>query len=210
MNETLKGVAHIGAELAAVKADLQRELERHRKTWRQLEQVTGLLRSALPHACHRRDIQNLDTPDGYAYASGLQLLIDNIDAALSQQAEPTDTYTAVDMATAAAQAFRDGQAAVEQDTAQDEREAFAPEIYRANDAKDGQYLGPVVLLIEHNRAVEQARAARPAQTGQQPVQAVHIGWDYLDDGTKVATFLVRCSGNKPPKLYAAPIAQTVP
>lgn len=36
-----------------------------------------------------------------------------IDAALSQQAEPTDTYTAVDMATAAAQGFRDGQAAVE-------------------------------------------------------------------------------------------------
>lgn len=87
MNETLKGVAHIGAELAAVKADLQREMERHRKTWRQLEQVLGLLRSALPHACHRRDIQDLDTPDGYAYASGLQLLIDNIDAALSQQTE---------------------------------------------------------------------------------------------------------------------------
>ena len=39
MNETLKGVAHIGAELAAAKADLQLEMERHRKTWRQLEQV---------------------------------------------------------------------------------------------------------------------------------------------------------------------------
>jgi len=42
-------------------------------------------------------------------------------AALSQQAEPTETYTAVDMATAAAQGFRDGQAAVEQASAQDER-----------------------------------------------------------------------------------------
>ncbi|WP_312537657.1 hypothetical protein [Stutzerimonas nitrititolerans] len=41
--------------------------------------------------------------------------------ALSQQAEPTDTFTAVDMATAAAQGLRDGQAAVEQAAAQDER-----------------------------------------------------------------------------------------
>lgn len=47
--------------------------------------------------------------------------------ALSQQPEPTDTFTAVDMATAAAQGFRDGQAAVEPATAQDEREAFKRE-----------------------------------------------------------------------------------
>jgi hypothetical protein len=43
-------------------------------------------------------------------------------AALSQQAEPTDTFTAVDMATAAAQGFRDGQAAVEQAPAEDEHQ----------------------------------------------------------------------------------------
>lgn len=54
--------------------------------------------------------------------------------------------------------------------AQDERGAFVPQIYRASDAKDGQYLGPVVLLIEHNRAIEQARATRPAQTEQQTEQ----------------------------------------
>lgn len=41
-----------------------------------------------------------------------------------KQAEDTDTFTAVDMATAAAQEFRDGQAAVEPASAQDEREAF--------------------------------------------------------------------------------------
>lgn len=40
-------------------------------------------------------------------------LWDRYHATLSQQAEPTDTFTAVDMATAAAQGFRDGQAAVE-------------------------------------------------------------------------------------------------
>ncbi|WP_312139970.1 hypothetical protein [Stutzerimonas nitrititolerans] len=50
--------------------------------------------------------------------------------ALSQQAEPTDTFTAVDMATAAAQGFRDGQAAVEQAAAQGEREIIGVERYR--------------------------------------------------------------------------------
>lgn len=72
MNETLKGVAHIGAEMAAAKADLQREMERHRKTWRQLEQVTGLL----------REIED-------------EVLLDNstaarIQIALSLQAEPVE------------------------------------------------------------------------------------------------------------------------
>ena len=54
---------------------------------------------------------------------GYPKLAASIDAALSQQAEPTYTYTAVDMATAAAQGFRDGQAAVEQAAVQDEQPA---------------------------------------------------------------------------------------
>ena len=49
------------------------------------------------------------------------LAIEAARAALSQQPEPTDTFTAVDMATAAAQGFMDEQAAVEQAAAQDER-----------------------------------------------------------------------------------------
>lgn len=78
MKDTLKGVAHIGAELAAVKADLQREMERHRTTWRQLEQVTGLL----------REIED-------------EVLLDNstvarIQIALSQQAEPVEPVPAQD------------------------------------------------------------------------------------------------------------------
>lgn len=73
MNETLKGVANIGAELAAAKADLQREMERHRKTWTQLEQVTGLLREAAKF---------IDTGD----MRGLNMI--EVHAALSQQAEP--------------------------------------------------------------------------------------------------------------------------
>ena len=72
MNDTLKAVGNIGAELAAAKADLQREMERHRKTWRQLEQVTGLLREIRPTM--PRDV--------------LELWCKDRDAALSQQAEP--------------------------------------------------------------------------------------------------------------------------
>lgn len=65
---------------------------------------------------------------GRAYTEDdLARFFDHAEGALSQQAkahaDPTDTYTAVDMATAAAQGFRDGQAAVEQAPAQDEREA---------------------------------------------------------------------------------------
>lgn len=100
-----------------------------------------------------------------------------IDAALSQKAEPTDTYTAVEMATAAAQGFRDGQAAVEQAAAQDEREAverFSPttsvphcgrasevEAYMTED-DDGEYM----TVSQHERIV--AALTRPAQTEQQP------------------------------------------
>lgn len=71
MNETLKGVANIGAELAAAKAELQLKHEAHRKTWRQLEQVTGLL-STVRKSCH---------PEHRKL----------IDAALSLQAEPALT-----------------------------------------------------------------------------------------------------------------------
>lgn len=76
MNETLKGVAHIGAELAAAKAELQLEMERHRKTWRQLEQVMGLLREARTTLEMWKDV-----------APAVSLCAD-IDAALFMQAEP--------------------------------------------------------------------------------------------------------------------------
>jgi|GEM_PF-2056490 hypothetical protein len=74
--------------------------------------------------------------------------------------EPTDTYTAVDMATAAAQGFRDGQAAVEPAQAQDEREAF-------NDEYDRICNRPLTMR-EIAWRMWQARANRPAQTEQQP------------------------------------------
>ena len=58
------------------------------------DRLRGLLREAI-HCCPDEQLRN------------------EMKAALSQQPEPTDTYTAVDMATAAAQGFRDGQAAME-------------------------------------------------------------------------------------------------
>ncbi|MBK59382.1 MAG: hypothetical protein CML01_11335 [Pseudomonas sp.] len=82
MNETLKAAGHIGAELAAAKADLQREMERHRKTWRQLEQVTGLLREA----CEL--IQEQDARIEVDMLPAGRVLMSRIRAALSQQAEP--------------------------------------------------------------------------------------------------------------------------
>ncbi|MFP5338433.1 MAG: hypothetical protein ACLGIW_08075 [Gammaproteobacteria bacterium] len=85
MNNTLKSVANIGAELAAAKAEFQLELERHRKTWRQLERVRGLLQRIL------------NTPRG---TSG-RIIIETdeeaeIRAALSQKAEPLEPAPAQD------------------------------------------------------------------------------------------------------------------
>lgn len=51
-------------------------------------------------------------------------------AALSHQAEPTDTYTAVEMATAAAQGFRDGQAATVKESLTVQPMAYA--VFAAN------------------------------------------------------------------------------
>lgn len=136
MNDTLKVAGRIGAELGAAKA----ENERLRGLLRELREITS----------------------EYAWDVDLEA---KVDAALSQQPEPTDTYTAVDMATAAARGFRDGQAAVEQAPAQDEKAAF----------DDWYPLGcPGAGVTAHlsARAGFRAGAAwqrtRPAQTEQQP------------------------------------------
>ena len=92
MNDTLKVAGRIGAELWAAKAELEK------------------LRGLLQKACELIEEQNLHI-DAEMLPAG-RSLVEGITAALSQQSEPTDTYTAVDMATAAAQGFRDGQAAL--------------------------------------------------------------------------------------------------
>jgi len=127
----LKELAAMGAELGAAKAENDR--------------LRGLLEAALYYVPSNK--------------TELRTLIDN---ALSQQAEPdcdwptcecalqperckqcdpspTDTYTAVDMATAAAQGFRDGQAAAEQAAVQDERDAHQY-AFEVGGTEDGNYI----------------------------------------------------------------------
>jgi len=124
------------------------------------DRLRGLLREAI-HCCPDEQLRN------------------EMKAALSQQAEPTDTFTAVEMATAAAQGFRDGQAAVEPAAAQDEREAFEVEIPDISAIYDGRSFIPyrsleagerLMTVAQHLRIEKQLRAAltRPAQTEQQP------------------------------------------
>lgn len=181
----LKELAAMGAELGAAKAEN--------------EKLRGLLERIRTTCCQVRDAQDLDTAPGLSAAESLHEQIEKLDAALSPQAEPcggcgnadeskrcigcghqftpapTDTFTAVDMATAAAQGFRDGQAAVEPIPVQDELEAverFSPttsvphcgrasevETYMTED-DDGEYM----TVAQHERIV--AALTRPAQTAQ--------------------------------------------
>lgn len=107
MNDTLK--VAMGAELGAAKAEN--------------EKLRGLLTTAWrlrPDQHYHED--HLQAEQKAWEVETAEVL--NAADALSQQPEPTDAFTAVDMATAAAQGFRDGQAAVEQAPVQDEREAF--------------------------------------------------------------------------------------
>lgn len=134
---------------------------------------------------------------------------------MEQHTEPSDTFTAVDMATAAAQGFRDGQEAVEQAPAQDEREAF--EAW----AKLNHFGTQKPFANSNNYEsgytnfcwkAWQARAARPTQTEPQPV-----AWMYkYRDGAEIQTSKDRWTSKDWPSrwdetpLYAAPIAQTAP
>jgi len=181
MNDTLKVAGRIGAELGAAKAEN--------------EAMRILLRESYS------ELLVMKTEVGFR---GKTLdLIDRIDTFLSQQAEPVrspgtedaasmdsnsvqEQFTAVDMATAAAQGFRDGQAAVEQDTAQDEREAFEawadqqwPGAKRQQLERDeyGQYKNAIYRDFWTGW---QARATRPAQTEQQrPTAYPHEAMDKL-------------------------------
>lgn len=90
MNDTLKVAGRIGAELGAAKAENEK-----------LREVLSRIANLPMYQC--------STENDYRLSAAKAMAV----AALSQQPEPTDTFTAVDMATAAAQGFRDGQAAVE-------------------------------------------------------------------------------------------------
>ena len=154
MNDTLKVAGRIGAELGAAKAEN--------------EKLRGLLQQVV-------DCQAEHYGDGCGLHLSMITLVGRIKDALSQQAEPTDTFTAVDMATAAAQGFRDGQAAVEQAPAQDEREAFIAAAkhhkveglgFNLEATNSGSFRDNETRMLHEGWKL--ARANRPAQTEQQP------------------------------------------
>ena len=185
MNDTLKAAGRIGAELGAAKAEN--------------EGLRGLLTKL-------RVSLNLDDTEYGLSQQEKRALAAEIDAALSQRPEPTDTYTAVDMATAAAQGFRDGQAAVEQAPAQDEREAF--QLWRMARGWDD----PITPLEVWNAALRYA-TTRPAQAEQQPVAWMlegAVGGSCLEFQQSDLFDSQRRYGGCMVPLYAAPIAQTAP
>jgi len=139
LNDTLKAAGRIGTELGAAKAEN--------------EKLRGLLQQVV-------DCQAEHYGDGCGLHLSMITLVGRIKDALSQQAEPTDTFTAVDMATAAAQGFRDGQKA-EPAPAQDERELVVQALMACDWSNTP--IGNKAIL---QRAVE--LLSRPAQTEQQP------------------------------------------
>ena len=146
MNDTLKVAGRIGAELGAAKAECER--------------LRGLLEEAADDIRDSFKFSDLSHAD-------LELLA-RIDAALSQQADPAETteaYTAVDMATAAAQGFRDGQAAVEQAPVQDEQEVAAVIGFYEGEREPRLLSWNVLPNGEHRLYT------RPAQTAPQPEQS---------------------------------------
>ena len=207
MSEELKAVRNLGAELGAAKA----EVEQLRAAMVEvMRQVDGNIRETV------RDCVNgaNDVQDIYDYCDRIE---EAIAEAFSPATAPTDTFTAVDMATAAAQGFRDGQAAVEQDTAQDERKTFEVEIPDISAIYDGRSFIPyrsleagerLMTVSQHLRIEKQLRAAltRPAQTEQQPIARVSEE-TFSSDGT---SDIITCNLPIGMALYAAPIAQTAP
>ncbi|WP_422908963.1 hypothetical protein [Pseudomonas songnenensis] len=201
----LKELKAIGAELGAAKAanDRLRGLltkaleftEANTCGGPDVAQLIAEMRAALyRQADHVRDAAQMMVPseiikaiawgdrDDAAEAIGsLRCLLADPEGedeiAFPDSSEPTDTFTAVDMATAAAQGFRDGQAAVEPAPAQDERGVLLAEARMVIDACLQEVDLPSELAWMAERASKGRRiyvddrgvAIRPAQTEQQPV-----------------------------------------
>lgn len=153
----------------------------------------------------------------------LEAWADRLEAALPQQDDPTDAFTAADMASAAAQGFRDGQAAAEQAAAQaepdhvedmramvepapaqDEREAATDAAYAA--VVDGGWSSVKEMGVKMFQAgAEWVRAASIGQTEQPMAWRDETGTLY-PSRESVAKYLPE--GRIATPLYAASIAQT--
>lgn len=184
----LKRVASIGAELGAAKAEVER-----------LSHKLERARDHLTHARHDVEIR------ANAGNDAARLVLKGIDQWLSDYDQsPTDTFTAVDMATAAAQGFRDGQAAVEQSTAQSglvealpeelfDGYAVYTEVVRRRQAAGlncltapddvSRTLDAVVSLIRTRRAALSARGAGKFAIGDRVKKTIGSEWQGRICGT---------------------------
>lgn len=169
MTDTLKAVGNIGAELAAAKADLQREMERHRKTWRELEQARGLLNECSGQIDLLIEIYEEDDaePDDIAICEQIK---SDISAALSQQAEPVCRCTMSQRVLGDGCSVCNPELAAEL-AAEDEDDEPAPaQDERCGDARHNEWVGdnwPCPTCA----AIADYKATRPAQT-EQPEQGV--------------------------------------
>lgn len=189
MNDTLKGVAQIGAELAAAKAEVQLEMERHRKTWRQLDSLRDVAREALAVIERLR-------PETHGVGTIVRLK-----AALSQQAEPVEQAPAQDEREPEMFAVR---YLSHWDEEGDDVYVLAWKYEGELVTHEGGVKISDLLEYEGDKVLNvwPLSTARPAQTEQQPV-----GEMISNDGD------IYWTDRHPPmgtKLYAAPIAQTAP
>lgn len=192
----LKEMMNLGAELGAAKAENDR--------------LRGLLEAALYYVpSNKSELRTLidnalsqkAEPDCVA-CEGRPAACNNPCALCGKQAEPTDTYTAVDMINQSAQAFRDGQAAVEQAPAQDEQpavfwvlfDATGPERFIKKDVSDG-----TLAFFDSEDEAQRAKRRHPgtdykrveyyrapiAQTVPQPEQSEELAWEVLKAATDI-------------------------
>lgn len=178
----------------AMEAELQLERERHRKTWRQLEQVTGLLQRSL---------------DYFTEPGMPEDLLQEYRAALSQQAEPNNKCVS-DGGTCGLGGTCQECPHNEPAPAQDERAIDTAPLLRfifreyGSPEMAGCLPDDVVRVV---RALEEG--ARPAQTEQQSIRLPERS-DLRNLNARAALIAaVRNSTlDEVARLNAAPIAQT--
>jgi len=215
MNDTLKAAGRIGAELGAAKAENER-----------LREVLSRIANLPMYQC--------STENDYRLSAAKAMAV----AALSRQAEPVrsprteDTasmdsnseqehFTAVDMATAAAQGFRDGQAAVKPAPAQDEQTRFEAWAKTQGDkwlivgglqwsAGTDDYASARTNAAWAAWQERAALSARPAQTEQQPIRMPCRMWESQHAESPEYASGYNTALDHVARLNATPIAQTNP
>jgi len=183
MNDTLKAAGRIGAELGAAKAEVER-----------LSHKLERARDHLTHARHDVEIR------ANAGNDAARLVLKGIDQWLSDYDQsPDDTYTAVDMATAAAQGFRDGQAAAEQAPAQDELDPIEKAALDARLRRDFEARWPVPKGVIWGAAVGDYCLSEFAQGIALSYPDMWMAYKAGSERGKSMKYVPECLRNLPPQ-----------